>query len=273
MATISKMIGTGSSWSSLYANKSNQTAAQKNISSLWSSYNSFSSNANNSLAGLSEIKSGVSSLMASYNSSKDTFYSEFDGAMEDLSSSAKNLKNYDFTDEKKDFSVETKTTTDKDGNKVETKTYSKDLQAAVDTVKNLVNDYNVARKFLSDNSSISGRISSLAKNFSDTTYRASSYQSIGISVGSNGGLSIDEDKLVSALTKNPSSVQNVLGKDGLAGKAEQHINFANSQRSELFPSANKMLGDQLKASELYTGGTYAKISALNSVGNFFNLMT
>ena len=264
-------------YSYLFSNNSSKksNSAQNSVNSLWSNYGSSSSTAMNALAGLSEIKAGVSSVVSSYNEAKDTFYSEFDEAMSDLSKSAKNVKNFDFasvTAEDAKTPITKTTSTDEDGNTTTKIEYSDAMKDALKTVQSLVDDYNGARKFLSDNSSVSARVSRLANNFSDTTYRAADYESIGINVKSDGSLEVDEEKLANSIVNNPEKVSRLAGSDGLAAKAESHISTANSQRDSLFPSAKSMLGDQLSTAALYTGGTYAKMASIANVGNLINMM-
>jgi len=252
------------------AASSNQTAGQKSVNSLWSSYSNSASTSMNALSGLSEIKSGVASVVASYDEAKSTFYSEFDEAMSDLSKSADKVKKFDFNVGENAI---TKTeSTDEDGKTTTTTKYSDKMKDALDTVKQFVSDYNDAAKFLSDNKSVSARVSRLADNFSDATYRSADYSSIGINVKSDGTLSIDEEKLANTIVKDPSKVSRLVGSDGLAAKAESHVSSATSQRDSLFPSAKSMLGDQLSTAALYTGGTYARMSAYANVGNLVNMM-
>ena len=161
---------------------------------------------------------------------------------------------------------------DKNG-KVTTKTtYSKAMQSALDTVKSLVDNYNDSLKFLKANSEVSGRVSQMAANFGDTTYRSSLYESVGISVGKDGTLTIDEEKLANSIVDNPDKVSRILGGDGLAGKAEQHVNSANGQRNNLFPSAKSMLGDQMDAVALYTGKSMINMTNISNIGNLINMM-
>ncbi len=264
------------------ANK-NQTAGQKSINSLWSNYSANVSNnsAMTALAGLSEIKAGVASVMESYDTAKTTFYDEFDEAMEDLSKSAKAAKEFDFaavtakpenSDTEVADAITKTTTTDENGKTTTTTTYSDKMKDALKAVQNLVDDYNSATKFLSDNSSVSNRVSQLAKTFSDSTYRAADYSSIGINVKSDGTLEVDEEKLANTIVNDPNKVSRLVGSDGLAAKAESHVSSANSRRDSLFPSAKSMLGDQLSTAALYTGGTYAKMASIANVGNLVNMM-
>ena len=253
------------------SSNTNQTAGQKSINSLWSSYsNNASSTSMNALSGLSEIKAGVSSVVASYNDAKDAFYTEFDENMSDLSKAAEKVQKYDFKVDEN--AITTSKTTDKDGKTTTTTNYSDKMKDALDTVKSFVTSYNDTVNFLSDNSSVSNRVSRLAKSFSDATYRSADYSSIGINVKSDGILSIDEEKLANTIVNDPSKVSRLVGSDGLAATAESHISQANSQRDSLFPSAKSMLGDQLSTAALYTGGTYAKMTSISNVGNLVNMM-
>ena len=249
-----------------------QTAAQKNINSLWSNYsaNVANNSSMNALAGLSEIKSGVASVVESYDNAKETFYNEFDDAMSSLSKSAKAVKDYDFN--VGENAITKNKTTNEDGKSVTTTEYSDKMKDALKTVKTFVDDYNSSIKFLNDNSSVSSRVSQMAKNFSDATYRSADYSSIGINVKSDGSLEIDEEKLAEKISNDPSKVSRLVGSDGLAAKAESHISSANAQRDRLFPSAQTMLGDQLSSAALYTGGTYAKMTAMANVGNLVTMM-
>ena len=276
MAVNLNNVFSSTQYSYLFGNNSaskssaGQTAGQKSINSLWSNYASSSSNAMNALAGLSEIKSGVASVIESYDEAKSTFYSEFDDAMSALKKSAKEVKNYDF--KVGENAITEETSTDEDGRNITTTKYSDKMKDALKTVQGFVDNYNSSIKFLSDNSSVSTRVSRLANSFSDATYRAKDYSSIGINVKSDGTLEVDEEKLANSIVKDPSKVSRLVGSDGLAAKADSHVYQANSQRDRLFPSAKAMLGDQLSAAELYTGGTYARMTSMNSVGNLINVM-
>ena len=249
----------------------NGTQKQNSISNLWSAYGNFQSNATSSLAGITEVNSNLKAVLASYDDAKTAFTSEFKETMEDLSSSAAKIQKYNFQ-VAGDDAITTKTETDKDGKVTTTTTYSKELQAAIDTVKNFVDDYNSAVKFFGDNSSISKRVEMMSTTFKDTAYRASSYATIGLNVNSDGSLSINEAKLAETIVNDPSKISSVLGKDGLAGKAESHISFANSQADKLFPTAEAMLGDQLETASVYTGKAYRNMAAASNMGNLINMM-
>lgn len=163
-------------------------------------------------------------------------------------------------------------TYDAEGNKNITTAYSKIMQSALKTVQDFVDNYNGSLEFFQDNSAVSGRVGRMAEVFGDTTYRAESYQSIGINVAGDGSLSIDQEKLAHAIVDNPERVSNVLGDTGLADKADSHINVANSQRSQLFPSAQSMFGDELSTASFYTSSAYLKVNNFSNLGNLVNMM-
>ncbi len=267
MATITNMVGSGNT--SLFNNYSTQSR-KSSLNSLWSNYGNFSANAATALAGLSEIKSNVSSVMSSYNTAKDTFYTEFDDNMSALGKAAENMKN--LTIDVGENPITKTEEVDEDGNKITKTTYSKGMQSALDTVQDLVNSYNDTISFLKDNSEVSARVGRMASNFGDTTYRSANYESIGITVGSDGKLTIDEDTLAESIANNPDKVSSILGKGGLAGKATQHIDTANSQRDQLFPAAKSMLGNELSAAALYTGKSFINMTSISNIGNLVNMM-
>lgn len=267
MAGINSL--TAANYSRLFNNTQNKK--QDSISRLWDAYGNFQSNATSSAAGLTEVNTNLRAVLTSYEEAKGAFNSELEETMGNLSASSDKIKDYNFHVESKG-AITQQTDIDEDGNIVTTTKYSKDLQAALDTVNAFVDDYNSAIKFFSDNKSVSKRIEMLGQTFGDTTYRASLYEQIGLTVGSNGSLSINEAKLVDRILKEPDKVSSILGKDGLAGKADDHITFAASQANKLFPTANSMLGEQLKTAAVYTGNAYRNMAAYGNMGNLLNMM-
>ena len=108
--------------------------------------------------------------------------------------------------------------------------------------------------------------------FGDTSARAETYAKIGLNVGSDGKITVDEGKLAKAIQDSPSRVENILGKDGLTGKAENHVNFAKGQEDKLFPSVNDMFGKQLKQAGVYSGSSLLQLHSFATMGNFVNMM-
>ena len=248
-----------------------QNKKQDSIAQLWNAYGNYQSNAQNALAGLGEVNANLKSVLTSYNEAKSAFNAEFKENMDALSESAKEIEKYSFSVAKEGAITNTETT-DENGITTTKTTYSKDLQSALDIVSDFISNYNTSLKFLSDNASVSKRVENLATTFGDAGYRASIYESIGLTVGSGGMLEVNEEMLANAIVNNPDKVSSILGKDGLAGKAEEHVSFANSQAENLFPTAEKMLGSQLDAASLYTGKAYRNMATYANMGNLLNMM-
>ncbi len=262
-ANVSQLSNLVGSFDSAYANKKT-TAAQDSISSLWSGYtNSYSSGIAN-LSALSGVSSSAAGLVNSYNEAKSAFDTQFKAYMGDLQKSAQTVKNMSY-----EFSADDITEAE-DG----TKTYSDSLKSAIKNVKQLVSDYNDALDLTSDYSSVGKRMESLHKSFADTTYRADTYKQLGITVDSKTGkMTVDEDKLATALTENGDRVKNALGANGLAGKAEQHLAQANNQGDKLFPSLQSMFGNSLKTASAYTNPRVLSASVqYGMIGNLFSSM-
>jgi len=262
-SNISSLSNLVDSFSSTHSSKKT-TSSQDAISSLWSGYtNSYSSGAGlASLSALSGVSSSAAGLVSSYNEAKSTFDTQFKAYMGDLQKSVQTVRkmSYDFSaDDIKEAA---------DG----TKTYSDGLQNAIDNVRQLVSDYNDALDLTSEYSSVGKRMESLHKSFADTTYRADTYKQIGISVDSKTGkMSVDEDKLATALTENGDRVKTALGANGLAGKAEQHLTEANNQSDKLFPSLQNMFGKSLQTASAYTNPRVLSASVqYGMIGNLFS---
>ena len=250
---------------------SSPTKKQDSIAKLWNAYGNYQSNATSALAGLSEVSANLKSVLNSYDAAKTTFNTELKENMDALGESAKEVSKYSFSVAKE--GAITKTETTDDNGIISTKTtYSKDLQSALDVVSNFVGNYNSSIKFFSDNAAISKRVENMGKIFDDVSYRAATYESIGLTVGTGGTLEINEEILANAIVNNPERVSSLLGSDGLAGKAESHVSFANSQADKLFPTAQSMLGNQIETASIYTGKAYLNMNYFNNVGSLVNML-
>ncbi len=266
----------GSSVSSLSGSTSDTTTALnnfwKNYSSSSSSSTSSSSTLSSDLNTLSNIKSGMSDLLASYATTSKTFHAELGSTLSDLKGSATKVAKMSFDVGGVPATATTGTTASGTASGTSASTSSTKLTDVLKNIKSLVSDYNSAISFFSDNSSVSSRVKSLASSFSDTTYNARTYAKIGINVDSSTGkLSIDETKLTKALQETPDRVANLLGSNGLAGKAENKVSLAESQKSNLFPSVSTMLGSELKTASLYNAKTLTAISSYTNVGSLLDL--
>ena len=255
---------TGNVSTSTTANTSTSSSSTlKDLVSSWENYtsglsgssSSAVSSASSALSTLSSLKSNMSSLLSSYSTASKTFYAQFDSTMSDLKSSASTAAN---------MSYNVTGSTDSDS--------ASKLSTVLSNIKSFVSDYNDATNFFSENSSVSTRVSRLSSTFADTIYNAKTYAKIGINVDtSTGKVSINETKLITALKENPDRVENLLGENGLAGKAANKISLAESQKSNLFPSVTTMLGSTVSTASLYSPKTMTAMTNYTNIGNLIDM--
>lgn len=253
---------------SLFGNSSVSNSSKSN--DIWSNYGNSSSAASAMMSGISEVSSSKRELLASYDSAAKEFKAEFSSTMKDLSSSIKDMKKLDLN--VGEDAITKKTVTAEDGTTSTVTEYSKPMQEALDTVGKFVDNYNSAVGLFKDYSDVSKKMSHMSSVFGDTTARAETYAKIGLNVGSDGKITVDEEKLAKAIQDSPGRVENILGKDGLTGKAENHVNFAQGQEDKLFPSVDSLFGKQLKQASVYSGNSLLQLSSYANLGNFVNMM-
>lgn len=132
----------------------------------------------------------------------------------------------------------------------------------VSQIQNLVRNFNSAIAYLYENRGVSNLMSALADKFGNNQNLSASLNSIGISVDSQGFLSVNEAIFNSALNNNSESVNNILGSEGLAGQLDKNIDLANYQGDKLFTSIIDYANNQRQqddAESLYgNNANYAK---------------
>lgn len=144
-----------------------------------------------------------------YNKTSTKFYNDYFPAMKDLKNSSTDLK---------DSLTDSTTSTD----------------TMINKIKSFASDYNKTVDILNANSKLSNKISNLAESFSSPKYNSRAFDSIGISVSNKGTLTIDEDKLATALTNNSSKVNELLGgNNGLANKTALKADSSMANASNL----------------------------------------
>jgi len=256
---------------SLFGNTNNKKTDA--ISRLWNNYTGGNSGSGINAQNVYDIKQSAAELAASYDDAKKTFTAEYNSTMDDLKKAVNNFDKINFNVGEDALTKSTKTVTDKDG-KTSTETVlnmNSDLKSAVKGVTDLVKNYNDAIDLFKDNEAISERMKTVGNMFKDTTYRAGNYSEVGINVKSDGKLEIDEEKLAETIVKNPDKVSRILGNDnGLAAKADSHMNIANIQKDKLFPSIESMFGNQLKTASAYTGKAMLAMNKYSNMGEIFN---
>ena len=273
MATITQMTGAARSiYSTLYANNSRTDAtaalfADQNRKHRGSSYYSTQYRGTESsakeLRSIMDIANQARGLRKSYAETSSRFYAEYDSNMKDLRKSAGKLSNTDFQLSSADI------TTNADGSK----TYSDRLKSAISNVKDLVSEYNETNDFLRENKSLGKGVRQLTTEFSDTTYKADSYAKMGITVDAKtGNMSVNESRLARALTDSPAQSEAILGRGGLAGRADRHAQYAQMARSRVIPSMEQAIGSQLNyASNLLNGRSLPTMSRYSNMLNLFSI--
>lgn len=192
-------------------------------------------------------------LLKSYDETSKGFYQTFDKAMDGVQKNANTLL-------KTDFNV-------KGASEEQTK---KNVDAVVNNVKSFVTSYNDATKTLSNYADVSPRLGAMPQLFGSAISNNRSLASIGIYQNTQGGLSVDESKLRQALTSNSSRVGDLLGKGGLASKAEDRVTYMTGQRNSLFPSASDVLGRKYQQAATYTNR--ASLVSMNVYSNVGTLL-
>lgn len=189
-----------------------------NISSA-NSFSSLYSSGNKSYGASSQLQSILSNKWSQqqdtlntvneYMKKTEQFYDTFSDKMTDLKSSSKSLANTSFTADNADEIVK--------------------------NAQNFAQDYNSAATFFNDNKSVSNAVKNLAISFSDTKYGNYSLNAIGISADSKGQLTVNEDKLRTAIANDANKVGSLLGQGGLAGKGTQKAVSALTSSANLVP--------------------------------------
>ena len=272
MASISQMTGAARSiYSSLYSNSSRMDATaalfggntKRGSSSLFSARYRAQDSSAQELNSIFSIANQAAQLRKSYAESSSKFYKEYDSNMKDLRKSAGTVKTMSYELDSSDIRANA------DGSK----TYSDRLKTAIGNVKDLVAQYNETNAFLAENKSAGPGVQRLAADFSDTTYKADSYAKMGITVNAKTGqMTVNENQLARALTSSPAQSEAILGKDGLAGRADRHAQLAQSSRSRVLPTMQESIGKQLSYAEgLLTGGSLSTMSRYSNMLNLFSI--
>ena len=273
MATITQMTSAARSiYSSLYANNSRMDATaalfgdqqtRKRGSSLYSTQYRGQDSSAQELSSIMEIANQARNLRKTYAETSSKFYAEYDSNMKDLRKAAGKVSGTDFQLDKSDIK------TNADGSK----TYSDRLKNAISNVKDLVNEYNETSDFLRENKSLGKGVQQLTTEFSDTTYKADSYAKMGITVDAKTGkMSVNESRLARALTDSPAQSEAILGKGGLAGRADRHAQYAQMARSRVIPSMEQAIGSQLNyAANMLNGRSLPTMQRYSNILNLFSI--
>lgn len=226
--------------------------------SAWSNITSAAGSGLSYASAVASNRTSLSSLLSEYDETKKKFTTEYDSAMGDLAKAAKTLKNTNFNVS--------------EGGEADADKIEENTKAAVGAVQDFAKKYNETVSFLKDNKDVSNRVSALSNSFNDAGYFASSLSKVGVTVKSTGELSVDTDRLTKALKNDPKSVENILGKDGFAGRTEKKTENAQRQSDKMFPSVSSMMGSSVSdAKRMYSANTVNRSMGYESVGSLLNM--
>ena len=146
-----------------------------------------------------------------------------------------------------------------------------DSKKVVDAVKKFASDYNNVVNFLDKNSSKSNKIKGLADSFEAIKYKSNSLSEIGITVGDDGKLSINEDKLKSVANSDYKKIKNIFGgSSGIASDTYNKVQNAMNNSKNLYPSFQFSSGDNSIYSSNNSNVIYSQYNSVYSSGLFLN---
>ncbi len=226
--------------------------------SAWSNITSAAGNGLSYANAVASNRTSLSSLISEYDSTKKRFNTEYDSTMGDLSKAANTLKNTNFNVSGAGESAESK--------------IEENTKAAVGAVQDFAKKYNETVSFLKDNKDVSNRVSALSNSFNDASYFARSLSKVGVTVKSTGELSVDAERLTKALKDAPKTVENILGKDGFAGRTANKVQNAQNQRDRMFPTVSSMMGSSVSdAKRMYSANTVNRSMSYENLGSLLNM--
>lgn len=146
-----------------------------------------------------------------------------------------------------------------------------DSKKVVDAVKKFASDYNKVVGFLEENSSKSTKIEGLADSFGAIKNKSNSLAEIGITVGEDGKLSINEGKLKSVVNSDYKKIKNIFGgSSGIASDTYNKVQIAMNNSKNLYPSFQFNSGDNSIYSLNNSNIIYSQYNSVYSSGLFLN---
>ena len=146
-----------------------------------------------------------------------------------------------------------------------------DSKKIIDAVKKFANDYNKVVNFLDKNSDQSTKLENLSESFKSTKNSSSSLSEIGITVGNDGKLSINEEKLTGALKSDVKTVKNIFsGSSGIANETFNKVQNSMNNSKNLYPSFQFSSGDNSIYSSNNSNVIYSQYNSVYSSGLFLN---
>ena len=221
------------------------------------------SEASGALTPMLKPISGLSDFLADYIDSKNRFEAELRTTLQEARKAAASMETMEYAQaERKERTTEAAKTvsepkTDKD---------------SVGTVETFADRYNNLTEFLKENKDVSERASSITSALKDASRSVGAFSAIGITADANGKLHVNATRLAASLKDRPESVEYVLGKGGLVGRAKKSIKLAAFNQDKLFPSVSSAMGrEDNPAKSMYSPKAVAAQNDFQDRGSMLNL--
>ena len=216
-----------------------------------------------SLTPMLKPVSGLSDFLADYIDSKKRFEEELRMTLQEARKAAASMETMEYAQaERKERASEA----------TEAASEPKTDKDSVDTVETFADRYNNLTEFLKENEDVSERASSITSALKDASRSVGAFAAIGITSDANGKLHVNASRLAASLKDRPESVEYVLGKGGLAGRAKKSIKLAAFNQDKLFPSVSSAMGrEDNPAKSMYSQKAVAAQNDFKSRGSMLNL--
>ncbi|WP_243156168.1 flagellar filament capping protein FliD [Clostridium sp. C2-6-12] len=146
-----------------------------------------------------------------------------------------------------------------------------DSKKVVDAVNKFASDYNKVVSFLDKNANKSTKIEGLADSFEAIKYNKNSLSEIRITVGDDGKLSVNQDKLKNVVGSDYKKVKNIFGgSSGIASETYNKVQEAMNSSKNLYPSFKLSSGDTSIYSSNNSNIIYSQYNSIYSSGLFLN---
>ena len=207
--------------------------------------------------------SGLSDFLADYIDSKNRFEAELRTTLQEARKAAASMETMEYTQtEHKERTAEA----------AEAISEPKMNEDSVGTVETVADRYNNLTEFLKENKDVSERASSITSALKDASRSVGAFSAIGITADANGKLHVNATRLAASLKDRPESVEYVLGKGGLAGRAKKSIKLAAFNQDKLFPSVSSAMGrEDNPTKSMYSPKAIAAQNDFKDRGSMLNL--
>ena len=221
------------------------------------------SEASGSLTPMLKPVSGLSDFLADYIDSKNRFEAELRMTLQEARKAAASMETMEYAQmERQEHTAEV----------AEAVSEPKKDRDSVGTVETFANRYNNLTEFFKENKDVSERTSSITSALKDASRSVGAFSAIGITADANGKLHVNATRLAASLKDRPESVEYVLGKGGLAGRAQKSIKLATFNQDKLFPSVSYALGrEDNPAKSMYSSKAVAAQNDFKARGSMLNL--